>query len=67
MIKIVSRDDCPYCEKAIQLLESKGETYEVLKLTTQEQVNLYRFLGFKTVPHVVGIGGYTELVKYYER
>ncbi len=66
MMKIVSRDGCPYCDKAIDLMQEKGDEYEVFKLTTQDQINLYRFLGHKTVPYIVGVGGYNDLVEYYK-
>lgn len=65
MMRIVVRDGCKYCDEAISLIESKGDNYEVLNLSTQEEVKLYRFLGHTTVPHIVGVGGYTDLVKYY--
>lgn len=64
-MKIVSREDCPWCDKAIDLMKEKGDEFEVFELANSD-IQLYKFLGHKTVPHIVGIGGYTDLVRYYE-
>lgn len=67
MMKIVSRDDCPFCEKAIELMRNNYENFEVMYLTDQSQIDLFKFMGHLTVPYIVGIGGYNDLVKHYEK
>lgn len=65
-MKIVSRDGCPYCDKAIELMQEKGDEFEVFELINNDHIQVYKFLGHKTVPHIVGIGGYNDLVEYYK-
>lgn len=65
-MKIITADGCGYCDKAKDLMTAKGDSFEEFKLDSQSAIDLYRFMGHKTVPLIIGIGGYTELVKYYE-
>jgi glutaredoxin len=70
MIEVYGRDNCSYCEKAINLLEIRKEPYKYYKIgrdLTLEEL-LEKFPGTKTVPVVVAhgfkIGGFTELESF---
>jgi glutaredoxin len=79
MYKVISKPNCPWCDKAKALLKMKGLAYEEVHLSVGqpllEGVNymeLYEFQdvcpGAKTVPQIFDpsgnrIGGYTELAK----
>jgi len=76
MIKIYSKDNCGFCEKAKFLLKSKNIEFQELKIgvdITMERI-VEKFPGVRTVPIVVDgdgnyIGGFNELyerVKNYE-
>ena len=64
-----SKENCPYCEKAKSLLESKGIEFEVRTIGveyTKEQL-LEAVPTARTVPQIFLdgelVGGYTELKK----
>lgn len=70
-IRVYSKDYCPYCRAAKQLLSSKGlefETIDVLENPERlkEMVSLSQR---RTVPQVffgdTHIGGYDDLIAYY--
>ena len=73
---IYYRDGCPYCDKAKELVISKGFEYTGVNLNdyTQRQ-EFYQANGFteKTVPKIyeilddtqIYIGGYTQLLSYF--
>jgi glutaredoxin 3 len=73
MIIVWSKDNCPWCEKAITLLESYNLNFELRKIVdgkwTREEL-LESIPSAKTVPQIVingaVIGGYTELAEYIE-
>lgn len=59
---------CPYCESAKKLLQSKGVTFDEIKLDMDDDAawsRLEKQTGFKTMPQIfVGdkfIGGYNEM------
>tara|TARA_R110000851_G_scaffold123841_1_gene253803 strand:- start:3947 stop:4204 length:258 start_codon:yes stop_codon:yes gene_type:complete len=67
-----SKDNCPYCDMAKNLLKSSGITYEERNLSdnwTKDQL-LEVVPKATTVPqiflHGEYVGGFTELEKYYE-
>lgn len=66
-IIIYSKDVCPYCVKAKNLLQRKGAVYEEIKITTDEQKQemIKKANGRMTVPQIfVGdfhIGGCDDL------
>jgi len=71
MFYIVSRDDCPWCDKAIDLLKSKGEDLRVFSVLEHPMIiRLMVTSGMRTVPQVwrenKHIGGYTELKQLFE-
>ena len=70
-ITIYSKDYCPYCKAAKQILDAKGLSYtevDVLKQPERLSEMLERSQR-RTVPQIFfddeHIGGYTELVDYY--
>ena len=72
---IFMKDDCPYCVDAIELLKSKGLSYNSI-VFNKDQDNILSEVKdayqWKTVPIVVSrdadniklIGGYTDLVEH---
>lgn len=71
-IRVYSKDYCPFCKAAKQLLTSKGLTFENIDLLdnpnrVQEMVELS---GRRTVPQIFfgdeHIGGYDDLLAYYQ-
>lgn len=67
---IVTMGQCIYCDKAKELITRKGDEFQAIELSTKVQYDLFRALGYKTVPNIVldgvRIGGYDDLVKFYE-
>lgn len=67
---IVTMGQCIYCDKAKELITRKGDEFQAIELSTKVQYDLYKALGHKTVPMIildgVQIGGYDDLIKYYE-
>jgi glutaredoxin len=72
---VYSKDDCPWCEKAIKLLDDYNIKYAELKLGHDfSRETLAHMLpeGSKvTVPQIILngklVGGYTELLGYMEQ
>lgn len=69
---VISRENykCPWCDKARDLLSSKGLLYSDWKLSTSELKMMSTVLGFTTIPQIFydgkRIGGYDDLVKHLE-
>src|SRR6056297_4095481 len=54
-VEIYCKDDCPYCEKAKDLFDSKGVDYEIYNVTGDEELfeeMVERADGRKTAPEV---------------
>lgn len=66
-IKLIKKNPCPYCDRAIALLNDKGLKYEVIDLTHNlDELDTWKQkTGWKTVPIILIndklIGGYTDL------
>lgn len=66
-IKIIKKNPCPYCDRAITLLDNKGLSYEIVDLTDKlDELNTWKEkTGWKTVPMIFIndelVGGYTDL------
>lgn len=66
-IKIYTKDPCPYCVRAINLMNAREIPFEEVDLTDQpeEILRLKRETGWATVPIILLdgelIGGYTDL------
>ena len=72
MITIYSKDNCPWCDRAKELLTQKGETYEEIKIgreITREEF-LEQFPNVRSVPYIIidenVIGGFEQLRSHYE-
>ena len=72
MYVMVSRRNCSFCEKAKQLINSKGGSVSHYSLEESKWIlDLFKKAGIKTVPQIwtyTGkyIGGYTELKEYLD-
>lgn len=72
MIEIYGKPQCPYCDKAKMLCETRGFTYTYKSLGTDytREELLEKFPNARTVPQIVvngtKIGGFSELVNYIE-
>lgn len=67
-IVIYSKDYCPYCVKAKNLLKQKGQTFREIDITNDEKLQLEvvtRSGGRRTVPQIfIGdthVGGFDDL------
>ncbi len=66
-ILMYKKDPCPYCDRAIRLLEEKGLAFDIIDLTgKQEEIDRIKSeTGWRTVPIIMIngklIGGYTDL------
>ena len=72
MITIYSKDDCPWCDRAKELITLKGDSYEEIKIgrdITREEF-LEQFPNTRTVPYIIidghHIGGFELLRSYYD-
>ena len=69
---VYSKDNCGYCDKAKNLLLSKGQTYTEVKLGQDiiREDFMSLFPEVKTMPFIIidgqHIGGYTDLVEWYK-
>lgn len=54
MITIYTKDYCPYCVKAKNLLSSLGATYEEVDITATPEIimDLAKKSGMRTVPQI---------------
>lgn len=66
-VKIYTKDWCPFCDRAKNLLKTKGQSYEEINL--EQNPSLYESLkaqtGMRTVPQIFindkFVGGFQEL------
>ncbi|MFS1427140.1 glutaredoxin domain-containing protein [Vibrio splendidus] len=74
---VYSKEKCPFCVKAIALLEEKGVSFTVLKIGVEvtkeemvERILLDTGVEVTTVPQIfldgVYIGGFTDLEQHYQ-
>jgi len=71
---MLTKDYCPWCDKAAKLLNDKEVHFITVELSSQTQgqaamLTLAKMAGFTTVPQVfthdgTHIGGYEDLVKH---
>ncbi|MBP9812260.1 glutaredoxin 3 [Candidatus Gracilibacteria bacterium] len=67
MITIYTKDYCPYCVKAKNLLSSLGATYEEVDITATPELimDLAKKSGMRTVPQIfvndVCLGGFDNI------
>ena len=66
-ILLYKKNPCPFCDRAINLLEGRGLKYDIVDLTDRmdELQKIKQQYGWQTVPIIVIkgklIGGYTDL------
>ena len=69
MIEIYTKPDCPYCNKAKQLLRTTNQQFNEFKLNVDftREILVEKYPNAKTYPVVVidgfHIGGYTQLAE----
>ena len=67
MITVYSKNNCPFCDQAVALLESKGVPFKTIKVETEEGAREFLMdQGLRSVPQVFkdGVllpGGYQGL------
>ena len=72
MVKIYTKNYCPYCTQAKSLLDSLDVKYEETDITDTPEIieELSAKSGFRTVPQIfVGdkcLGGYSDIAKLHE-
>lgn len=72
MLTIYSKNNCPFCDQAKSLVESKGVAYNIINV--EEDVNSRKFLadqGLRSVPQIfqgttIVPGGYQGLASQTE-
>lgn len=71
MLTIYSKDYCPYCVKAKNLLSSLGISFEEIDITKSPEiiVDLVKKSGMRTVPQIFVwdecLGGYDDIAKLH--
>lgn len=66
-VKLIKKNPCPFCDRAVALLEEKGADLEIVDLSDkpQELMKLKQETGWMTVPIIFIdnnlIGGYDDL------
>lgn len=68
---VISKDGCPWCDKAITLLDDLGLPYSIVKTDSHPIIRpLMLAGGLKTVPQVFAdgehIGGYEALMEHLD-
>lgn len=72
MIEIYGKPQCPYCDKAKALCETRGYQYVYKSLGTDytREELLEKFVGARTVPQIIvngeKVGGFDGFTKYIE-
>jgi glutaredoxin 3 len=71
VITIYSKDNCPWCDRAKELLTNKNESYNEIKIgrdITRDEF-MEQFPNVRTVPYILVNeevrGGYDVLVSHY--
>lgn len=72
MIKIYTKNYCPYCAHAKELLNKIGAKYEEVDITDTPEVieDLIKKSGMRTVPQIFVnnkcLGGFSDIAKLHE-
>lgn len=70
---LYGKANCPWCDKAKALLESRGDTYDYKDIKEDAILNelLTRFPEAKSVPQIFDgedrIGGFDQLSEYFQK
>ncbi len=73
MLTVYTKDYCPYCVKAKNLLDSLGAIYEEIDITTTPEIiiELAKKSGMRTVPQIYlwdeCLGGYDSIAAMHEK
>jgi len=73
LIYVIGRNNCPWCDKTKELLDTNNQDYTYINMSDMNESNytlfkgfITTFLGISTLPVVIDvIGGYTELEREY--
>jgi len=71
-IKMIKKDPCPYCDRALNFFKSKGVDVEIIDLTNNlDEIHTWKQkTGWRTVPMIyIGdrfIGGYVDVKRLDE-
>ena len=71
MVKIYTKDYCPYCKQAKSLIESLGVKFEEIDVTNSPEIieKLIKKTGLMTVPQIFAgeelLGGYSDIAKLH--
>lgn len=67
-VTVYTMNHCPYCERAKQLLKTRGVAFEEVRVAEDDDAmwdKLFERSGLKTMPQIFAgeslIGGYTDL------
>jgi glutaredoxin 3 len=67
-VTVYTMNHCPYCERAKQLLKTRGVAFEEVRVADDDDAmwdKLFERSGLKTMPQIFAgeslIGGYTDL------
>lgn len=68
---MITKSDCPWCDAAIDLIQSKGEAVQVYDITGHPMLaKTLKLAGCSTVPQVwcgtEYVGGYENVKKWYD-
>jgi glutaredoxin len=73
MKTIYWKQNCPHCKNAKELMDRKGDTYITKEIGTEISLDDFKeaFPNVRTAPLIIEsdgtiIGGYQDLVKYYD-
>ena len=72
-VEVFSRNDCPYCQRAKDLLASKGINYDEIDISYDETMaaRMMRLSGQRNAPQIFinnrAIGGYNALLQLNAR
>ncbi|MBM68200.1 MAG: glutaredoxin [Haliea sp.] len=72
MFRVYGKSNCPYCVKAVSLLQGDSIEYEYYDISgNKELIDNFKSQGFTTVPQIwfndEHIGGYDDLVKFIDK
>lgn len=71
MIWIYGKDDCIWCDKAVQYLTDTNRMYRYININEPGVLDYLRLKGLKTVPQIWldgnHIGGYNDLIFYFDQ
>lgn len=71
MIWIYGKEDCIWCDKAVQYLTDTNREFTYIDIHEPGVLDFLKLRGFKTVPQIFieqkHIGGYNDLIFYFDQ